>query len=133
MCQYLCKLMAITKSFVPEKKERAGCYTLINYVPGVVWLLVFSAPSSRRHGLVCSECLWHFLIILTFRVPLYCQNGVPDAFTISTVATYLITSPPSPALLHCIHPVDFCCMLHPALFLYQMYGTLLSAGTLLQS
>ena len=36
-----------------------------NCIPDVLWQSVFCGSTSLCHGLVCSEWLWYFLIILT--------------------------------------------------------------------
>ena len=57
-CFVPCLVFAI---ILRRKRELVALLCL----PDVLWLLVFGGSSSRCCGLVCSEWLWYFLIILT--------------------------------------------------------------------
>ena len=78
------KMCAVNQR-LPNLVERAGCFTVFNCPPDVLWLLVFYDSSSRCHGLVFSVWLCYFMIIRT-----YCFPGVPFSFLSDCYHKYAI-------------------------------------------
>ena len=74
----LCFVLHYFVSFLVLKSPWRG--REINWLPDVLWLLMFCGSSSRSYVLVCSVWLWYFLIILTYflrKCVLHCMPVPP--------------------------------------------------------